>query len=146
MARPLYDDRFSCGNSLSKVVRGHFLATAECHDAVENHPEHYFQPQALPDLRGLDPELVCDRIHLNLNFLDVYGERGIRDSETAIKVSHQGMTAKLKKNGDGYYCDRLVGMSSIDPYWFALHLVHPDYLYLVVDEIIADRLLVHDYF
>jgi hypothetical protein len=147
MARPLYNDRFSCGNSLTKLVRGHFPATAECQDAVANYPERYFQPKALPYLQGLEPEWVCDRIHLNLNWLDVYGDEcEIRDGEAAIKVSLQGMTAKLKKRGDGYYCDRLVGMSSIDPYWLALHLVHPDYLYLVVDEIIADRSLVPDYF
>jgi hypothetical protein len=147
MARPLYNDRFSCGNNLSKVVRGHFSATAECRDAVENHPERYFQPKDLPDLRGLDPELVCDRIRLNLNFLDVYGDESeIRDGETAINVSHQRMTAKLKKRGDRYYCDRLMGLRSIDPYWLALHLVHPDYLDLVVDEILGDRLLMPNYF
>lgn len=145
MARHLYKDRFSCGNNLSKVVRGHFPATAECKEAVANQPERYFQPKALPDLQGLSPESVCNRIHLNLNWLDIYDECEIRDGETAIEVSHQGMTAKLKKRGDSYYCDRLAGVSAIDPYWLALHLVHPDYLFLVVDKIMADRSLVPDY-
>jgi hypothetical protein len=146
MARPLYDDRFSCGNNLSKVVRGHFLATAECRDAVENHPERYFQPKALPDLQDVSPESVCDHIHLHLNWLDVYGDEcEIRDGETVIEVSHHWMTAKLKKRGDRYYCDRLAGIVAIDPYWLALHLVHPDYLYLVVDAILADRSLMPDY-
>jgi hypothetical protein len=146
MARPLSGDRFSCGNNLSKVVRGHFLATAECDDAMENHPERYFQPKVLPDLQGLEPELVCDHIHLNLNFLDVYGdEREIKDGEMAIEVSHQGMTVKLKKRGDWYYCNRLMGIWAIDPYWLALHLIHPDYLHQVPDEISAVRSLIPDY-
>jgi hypothetical protein len=84
---------------------------------------------------------------LNLNWLDVYGDEcEIRDGETVIEVSHHRMTAKLKKRGNHYYCDRLAGIVAIDPYWLALHLVHPDYLYLVVDEILADCGKMPDYF
>jgi hypothetical protein len=143
LARPLHGNRFSCGNALSKVVRGYFPATAECHDSVINHPEWHFQPQILPDLQGLDPEWICNRIHLSLNYLDVFEQR-IRDGEVAIKVTHQAMTANLKKFGDSYYSDRLK-LTSDNPYWLALHLIHPDYLYLVVEEIIAERAAVHDY-
>jgi hypothetical protein len=147
MARPLYSDRFSCGNNLSKVVRGHFPATAECRDAVANHPERYFQPKPLPNLQGLDPESVCDRIHLHLNFLNVYGDEcEIRDGETLIEVSHHEIAiAKLKKRGNLYYCNRLVAFATIDPYLLALYLIHPDYIYLVADEIITNRALVPDY-
>jgi hypothetical protein len=83
---------------------------------------------------------------VNLNFLDVHDEYQIRDGETAIEVSHMGMTAKLKRSRDLYYCDRLVSLSSTNPHWLALHLVHPDYLYEVVDEIILDRAKMPDYF
>jgi hypothetical protein len=76
----------------------------------------------------------------------VYGdEREIKDGEMAIAVSHQGMTAKLKKRGDGYYGDRLMGIWAIDPYWLALHSIHPDYLHQVPGEILAARSLMPDY-
>jgi hypothetical protein len=143
LARPLYADRFSCGNAHNKVVRGHFPATAECHNSVLNHPEWHFQPEILPDLQGLDPEWVCNHINLNLNYLDVF-DRRIQDGEVAIKVTHQAMTAKLKKFGDSYYSDRLK-LSDVDPYWLALHLIHSDYLYLVVDEIVAKREAIPNY-
>jgi hypothetical protein len=38
MARHLDRDRFFCGNSLNKVVRGDHPSTAECHDAVRDLP------------------------------------------------------------------------------------------------------------
>jgi hypothetical protein len=147
MARPLYEDRFSCGNNLSKVVRGHFPATAECHDAIKNHPERYFQPKALPDLQGLEPEWVCDRIHLSLNWLDVFDDApGVKDGAIAVEVRHQDLRiGYLRRDADIYYCKRLVGMRSPDPYWLALHLVHPDYLYPIVDEITTDRAKMPDY-
>jgi hypothetical protein len=146
LARPLFSDRFACGNSLTKVVRGHFLATESCHDSVLHHPEWYFQPKLL-DLQGLEPEWVCNRIGLNLNWLDIYpDEREIRDGENAIRFSHLLMTGDLKRKGDLYYSDRLVGLESTDPYWLAVHLIHPDYLFLVVDEIVAARATTPNYF
>ncbi len=164
MARPLYEDRFYCGNSLSKVVRGHFPATAECHDALSDlshrclvthkveetstSMRRYFQPLPLPDLQGLDPEWVCDRIRLTLNWLDVFDDApGAKDGEIAIEVCHQDLRiAYLRRDANAYYCIRLDGLRSSDPYWLALHLVHPDYLYQIPDEIVADRSLIPKYF
>jgi hypothetical protein len=146
LARPLYNDRFACGNSLTKVVKGHYPATAECHDAVLDRPDKYFQPEILPDLQGLDPELVCSHINLGLNWLDIYqDEREIRDGEAAIEVTHQQMTGYLKKRGNLYYCDRISGIESANPYWLALHMVHPDYLDRIVDEVIDRRASVPEY-
>jgi hypothetical protein len=148
MARHLDRDRFSCGNSLTKVVRGHHLSTAECHDAVRNLAHRYFQPLPLPDLQGLEPEWVGDRIQLTLNWLDVYDDApGAKDGEIAIEVCHQDFCiGYLRRHADVYYSDRLVGIRSSDPYWLALHLIHSDYLYRVPDEIVADRSLVPEYF
>ncbi len=155
LARPLYsvgvasplENRFSCGNSLNKVVRGHHPSTAECHDAVRNFSDRYFQPSPLPDLQSLDPEWVCDRINLSLNWLDVYDDApGAKDGEIAVEVCHLDLRiGYLRRSADLYYCDRLVGMRSPDPYWLALHLVHPDYLYPIVDEITTDRAKMPDY-
>lgn len=164
MARHLDRDRFSCGNSLNKVVRGHHLSTAECHDAVRNFSHRclvahkvevsstsmrrYFQPLPLPDLQSLEPEWVCDRIHLTLNWLDVCDDApGAKDGEIAVEVCHQDLRiGYLRRDVDVYYCDRLVGMRSPDPYWLALHLIHPDYLDRIPDEIVAARWLVPEYF
>jgi hypothetical protein len=147
LARPLYADRFSCGNSPSKVVRGHHPSTAECHDAVRNLSHRYFQPLPLPDLQGLEPEWVCDRIHLNLNWLDVFDDAPRTDGDLAVEVCHQHLRiGYLRRDADLYYCNRLGSLRSPDPYWLALHLIHPDYLYLVVDEILEERLSVPDYF
>jgi hypothetical protein len=146
MARHLDRDRFFCGNSLTKVVRGHYPNTAECHDAVRNFSHRYFQALPLPDLQGLEPEWVCDRIHLSLNWLDVY-ERAATDGDIAVEVCLDDVRiAYLRSDADSYYCARLNGLRSPDPYWLALHLVHPDYLDRVPDEIVAARSLVPDYF
>lgn len=148
LARPLYADCFSCGNSLNKVVRGHHSSTTECHDAVRDLPHRYFQPLPLPALQGLEPEWVGDRIHLSLNWLDVGDDAPeAKDGEIAVEVCHQDLRISyLRRDADAYYCVRLDGLRSSDPYWLALHLVHPDYLYQVPDEIVADRLLIPDYF
>jgi hypothetical protein len=147
MARHLDRDRFSCGNSLNKVVRGHHLSTAECHDAVRNFSHRYFQPLPLPDLQSLEPEWVCDRIHLSLNWLDVFDDAPVaKDGEIAVEVCHQDLRiGYLRRDTNVYYCDRLMGMRSPDPYWLALHLVHPDYLYPIVDEITTERTKMPDY-
>lgn len=148
LARHLDRDRFSCGNSLNKVVRGHHLSTAECHDAVLARPHRYFQPLPLPDLQGLEPEWVGDRIHLTLNWLDVCDDApGAKDGEIAVEVCHQDLRiGYLRRDADVNYCERLVGMRSPDPYWLALHLIHPDYLDRIPDEIVAARWLVPEYF
>ena len=148
LARPLYTDRFSCGNSPSKVVRGHHPSTAECHDAVRNLSHRYFQPLPLPDLQELEPEWVCEYIRLTLNWLDVFDDApGAKDGEIAVEVCHQDLRiGYLRRDGAAYYCARLVTLRSSDPYWLALHLIHPDYLFQVPDEIVAARSLVLDYF
>lgn len=147
MARHLDRDRFSCGNSLNKVVRGHHPSTAECHNAVRARPHRYFQPLPLPDLQGLEPEWVGDRIRLSLNWLDVCDDAPrAKDGEIAIEVCYQNLRiGYLRRDADVYYCDRLAGMRSPDPYWLALHLVHPDYLYPIVDEITTDRAKMPNY-
>jgi hypothetical protein len=147
MARHLDRARFSCGNSLNKVVRGHHLSTTECHDAVVNHPERYFQSLSLPELHGLEPEWICDRIQLALNWLDVFDDAPrANDGEIAIEVSIANLRiGYLRRDADVYYCDRLVGIRSTDPYWLALHLVHPDHLFGVPDEIVTERELMPDY-
>jgi hypothetical protein len=148
MARHLDRDRFSCGNSLNKVVRGHHLSTAECHDAVRNFSHRYFQPLPLPDLQSLEPEWVCNWIHLTLNWIDVYDDAPrSKDGEIAVEVCHQdSRIGYLCRDADVYYCKRLVGMRSPDPYWLALHLIHPDYLDRIPDEIVVARSLVPEYF
>jgi hypothetical protein len=148
LARPLYDDRFSCGNSFNKVVRGHYPSTAECHDAVRDLLDLYFRPLPLPDLQCLEPEWICDRIHLSLSWLDVFDDSlGAKDGEIAVEVCHKDLRiGYLRRDYAAYYCDRLVGLRSSDPYWLALHLIHPDYLFGVPDEIVADRSLAPDYF
>jgi hypothetical protein len=50
--------------------------------------------------------------------------------EIEIEVCHKDLRiVYLRRDGAAYYCDRLVGIRSPDPYWLALHLIHPDYLY-----------------
>lgn len=148
MARHLDRDRFACGNSLNKVVRGHHPSTAECHDAVRVRPHRYFQVFPLPDLQGLEPEWVCDRIHLTLNWLDVCDDAPrAKDGEIAVEVCHQDLRiGYLRRDADVYYCERLVDTRSPAPYWLALHLIHPDYLDRIPDEIVAARWLVPEYF
>jgi hypothetical protein len=147
MARHLDRNRFSCGNSLNKVVRGHYPSTAECWDAIGNRLDRYVQPLPLPDLWGLEPEWICDRIQLSLNWLDVFDDAPrANDGEIAIEVSIANLRiGYLRRDADVYYCDRLVGIRSADPYWLALHLVHPDYLFGVPDEIVTERELMPDY-
>jgi hypothetical protein len=148
MARHLDSNRFSCGNSLTKVVRGHHPSTAECWDAIANRLDRYVQPLPLPDLWGLEPEWICDRISLGLNWLDVYDDApGAKDGEIAIELSLANVRiGYLRRAATTYYCDRLVGIRSTDPYWLALHLVHPDYLFGIPEEIFHDRAAVLDYF
>jgi hypothetical protein len=156
LARPLYavgvasplENRFSCGNSFDKVARSHHPSTAECHDAVRHSSHLYFQPLPLPNLQGLEPEWVCDLIHLNLNWLDVYDDApGVKDGEIAIEVCHHDLRiGYLRRSADVYYCNRLFNIRSPDPYWLALHLIHPNYLHQIPDEIVAQRSLFPEYF
>jgi hypothetical protein len=85
-ARHLNRNRFSCGNSLSKVVKSHFSATPECHDAITEHPDKFVQPSPLPDFQGLDLEWIVNHIKLTMNWLDVYPEWVIPDGDNLIEV------------------------------------------------------------
>jgi hypothetical protein len=125
MARHLDRDRFFCGSRLTKIVRGHHPSTAECHDAVRNLSHRYFQPIPLPDLQGLEPEWVSDRIHLSLNWLDVYDDvPRVKDGEIAIEVCYQNLRiGYLRRDADVYYCDRLVGMRSILIGWHCIWFI-----------------------
>jgi hypothetical protein len=74
-------------------------------------------------------------------------ERSANEGEIAVEVCLDDVRiGYLRRDADAYYCDRLDGLRSSDPYWLALHLVHPDYLYQIPDEIVADRSLVPNYF
>jgi hypothetical protein len=85
---------------------------------------------------------------LTLNWLDVDDDApGAKDGEIAIEVCHQDLRiGYLRRDPNVYYCARLDGLRSSDPYWLALHLIHPDYLDRVPDAIVAARSLVPDYF
>lgn len=147
LARPLHSNRFSCGNSLNKVVRAHYPSTAECHDAVRNLSHRYFHPLALLDLQGLEAEWICEHIRLTLNWIAVFEDTPVADGDIVVEVCHQDLRiGYLRHDGNAYYCERLVGLRTVDPYLLALHLVHPDYLVGVPDEIVAARALVPDYF
>ena len=154
MARHLYNDRFACGNSLTRVVKAHFDSTPECHEAVieacasfhEDRPNKFVKPSTLPDFKGLDLEWIVDRIKLNLNWLDVYPDWIIPDGENLIEVKFEKFRiGYIKQQAHMYYSDRLFGVQSLNPYEIALHMVNLNYLDGVVDEIIIDRTSMPDY-
>jgi hypothetical protein len=145
-ARHLDRNRFSCGNSLSKVVKSHFAATSECHDAITEHPDKFVRSSPLPDFQGLDLEWIIDHIKLTMNWLDVYPEWVIPDGDNLIEVGLDNLRiGYIKKNDHLYYSDRLFGLKSLDPNTIVLHMVNLHYLDEVTDEIIAKRNLFPDY-
>jgi hypothetical protein len=145
-ARHLDRNRFSCGNSLNKVVRSHFLATAECHDAITECPDKFVQPSSLPDFQGLDLEWIADRIQLSLNWLDIYPDWVVPDCENLVEVNlgkfHIGY---IKKNHHQYYSDRLFGVRSLNPYSIALQMINLNYLDGVTEKLVIDRASAPDY-
>ncbi len=145
-ARHLDRNRFSCGNSLSKVVKSHYTAIPECNDAVINRPDKFVQPSPLPNFKGLDLKWIANHIQLTLNWLDVYPEYTIIDGENLIEVSIKDLLiGYIKKSTHEYYSDRLFGLKSLNPYEIALHMVNAHYLDGVVDEIVIARALAPDY-
>jgi hypothetical protein len=145
-ARHLDRNRFSCGNSLSKVVKSHFPATAECHDAITEHPDKFVRSLPLPDFQGLDLEWILNHIKLTMNWLDVYPDWVVPDGDNLIEVGLDNLLiGYIKKNNHLYYSDRLFGIESLDPNWIALNMVHSDYLDGVVENLIATRELMPDY-
>ena len=88
----------------------------------------YFHPLPLPDLQGLEPEWVGDRIHLSLNWLDVFDDApSANEGEIAVEVCHQDLRIGylrrdvecLLLRSTGWYCDlpTLIGWHCI---WFIL--------------------------
>lgn len=144
LARHLEGDRYACGNS-SGVAFGKHQATAECREAISFYPERHFQPLPLPDLKGLEPAQVCGHIRLNLNFLDVHDEYSAPDGDVIINVDHKGVHVGNLRSSEFYYSKRFPEVQSSDPYWVALHLIHPDFLYGIADEILLQRQEMPDY-
>jgi hypothetical protein len=145
-ARHLDRNRFSCGNSLTKVVKSHYSAIPECNDAVINRPDKFVQPAALPNFKGLDLEWIANHIQLTLNWLNIDVDWVIPDGENFIEVNLDSLSiGYIKQSNHQYYSDRLVGLKSLNPYEIALHMVNSHYLDGVVDEILINRALAIDY-
>jgi hypothetical protein len=152
-ARHLERNRFACGNSLTKVVKSHFLSTAECRDAIieactlshNDRSDKFVQLSPLPDFRGLNLEWIANHIKLTLNWLDIH-EWVIPDGEILIEVSiNDFRIGYIKKSQERYYSERLFGVKSLDAYWIALNMVHPHYLDGVIDKLITERGSMPDY-
>ncbi len=134
-ARHLDRNRFSCGNSLTKVVKSNYSAIPECNDAVIN--RHF---------KGLDLEWIANHIQLTLNWLNIDVDWVIPDGENFIEVNLDSLSiGYIKQSNHQYYSDRLVGLKSLNPYEIALHMVNSHYLDGVVDEILINRALAIDY-
>jgi hypothetical protein len=145
-ARHLERDRFSCGNSLTKVVKSHFLATDECHDAIINRPDKFVQPSPLPDFQGLDLEWIVSHIKLTMSWLDVYPEWVILDEDNLIEVGLDNLRiGYIKKSNHLYYSSRLFGIKSLDPNEIVLQMINPLYLDGVVEGVTASRKLALEY-
>jgi hypothetical protein len=146
MARHLHNDRFACGNSLTKVVKGHFESTPECHEAVIDYPHKFVKAATLPDFKGLDLEWIAERIKLSLNWLDAYPDWVVPDGDNLVEVIlGKFRIGYIKQQNHLYYSDRLFGARSLNPYEIALYMVNLQYLDGVVDEIINARALALDY-
>jgi hypothetical protein len=142
MARHLDAIRFVCADT-GKVVRAHYPSTAECHQAITDRPNYRFVPE--PNLKGLEPQWVANKIGLSLNWLDVAQQAP--DNIIAVQILLNGdKIGDLKRSGDDYYCDRLPQHHSADAYAIALLMVHPDYLYGIADEIVAESEAIPEYF
>jgi hypothetical protein len=142
MARHLDGIRFVCADTRNVVVRTHFPATAECHQAISERPNYRFIPEL--NIKGLEPEWVANKIGLSLNWLDV--EQQVPDDIPTVQILLGGhKIGDLKRSGDDYYCSRFPQHHSPNAYGVALLMVHPDYLYGIPDEIIAERQAMPDY-
>lgn len=148
LARHLYGDRYSCGANVSPVSLGKYPATEECRQAVTAFPDKYYQPSLL-DLQEVDAERVCDQINLSVDILDDCLESGFvsPDETNTVEIVYKGIRiGYLKRKNSSYYCDRLQGLLSPDPYWVALHMIHPEFLYGVVEKILnKNKEVIPDY-
>ncbi len=160
MARHLYRDRFACGNSLSLVVRSGYLATEECHSALLDCPSRWFHPLPI-DLKGVKPESICDKIGLDIDIVELPDGKIITRSNPAdVSLAYHTTTGKspniehhfgktligrIHQSADRYYCERFPHLTDRDPFKVALLMIHPDLIYGVADEIIAERNAMPDY-
>jgi hypothetical protein len=141
MGRHLNGTRFACADRFRTTDSRH-APTQECRQAVVDSPHKYFQPLPLTDFKGINPEQVCSHVGVIVDWLDV-DEDQTPDGADLIVVKFQGSTiASIKKKGDLYYCDRVTGVLSLDPYSVALQTIHPDYLFGVVEDILANQIAV----
>jgi hypothetical protein len=154
MARHLYGDRFACGNSLSLVVRSGYLATEECHSALLDCPSRWFHPLPI-DLKGVEPESICDKIGLDINIVELPDGKIItRSNPAAVSLAYHTATGtspnikhrfgktligRIHQSADLYYCERFPHLTDRDPFKVALLMVNPDLIYGVAEEIIAER-------
>jgi hypothetical protein len=157
MARHLFGDRFACANSSSVVVRSNYFATNECQSALLQFPGRRFRPHPI-DLKNLEAESICDKIGINIDFILVDGVSHIsakvtlsqhRTTGTAPHLEHhfrETPIGSILQSGDRYYCNRFPHIKYYDPFKVALLMIHPDLLYGVADEIIAERNAMPDYF
>lgn len=144
LAQHLDGDRFACADR-NIATRGRHAATDECHQAIVEYPRKYSRPLPLPDLQGVKPELICDRIKLNVNWLDP-DEDSTAAGETLVEVKlNKSKIGTIHKWGEWYGSDRIPGFADKDAHYIALHLIHPDFLWNIVQEIIADRKNFIDY-
>lgn len=139
LARHLGADRFACADRVC-ATNGRHEATQQCHEAIVESPHKYFQPLPLSDLQGISPESVCDYIGLAVNLLDP-DEDQTPAGNNFIEIHFNGYkVGMINKTGEWYSCDRIIGTSFTDAHYLALHLIHPDFLYQIPEEIIANRI------
>jgi hypothetical protein len=140
MAQHLSSDSFSCA-AHGRVVRSHHRATPECKTALQTPIQG---PFPFPTFGEIATESVADRIRLSLNWLDPDGEQS-SDNPVVVALDER-VVAYLKTNGkESYYCDRLPGLVSQDPYGIALAAIEPGLYFWIPEEIAAKRAEVPDY-
>jgi hypothetical protein len=138
LARHLDGHRFACADRVYATDSRH-PATAECREAIVESGHKYFQPLPIPDLQGLNTEMVCEYVGLAVNWLDP-DEDQTPEGHDLIEVKFAGhKVGAINKIGEWYSCNRITGVSFTDPHYLALHLIHPDYLYRISEEIIAGQ-------
>jgi hypothetical protein len=138
LGRHLDGHRFVCADRLYTTSSTH-QTTQECHQAIVDFPHKYHQPRPLPDLQDIDAQIVCDAIGLAVDWLNPTENR-TPAGQILIEVKFQGYKiGAIYKTDKWYSSDRSLGTSFIDPHYLALHLIHPDYLYGIVDRILAEQ-------
>jgi hypothetical protein len=138
LGRHLDGSRFACADRVYTTDSRH-TATQECRDAITEYGHKYYQPLPLEDLGGIDTELVCSHIGLAVNWLDPDEDR-TPEGHDLIEVKFDGhKVGAINKVGQWYSCDRIAGVSFNDAHYLALHMIHPDFLYRIADEILIEQ-------